>query len=812
MASIFLEQIDYIYFVCGASFGLLSIIGFLLFSLDKNKKFWKWLGLFGAFYAINEWLDLAAFSLGDHYLFQLVRLGFLTVSLICFLEACLSCIYFQSGKNPVQWFFIPFVLFFLLGWRLEGLNGANVFFRYILGVVCGVGAVYILLASKDANKRMVVNGRLGWFAAVLGVYALTQAVAPEARFFPASVLNYDSFLQTFGFPIQLLRTCLVLSASFFLWFYYKSLDKYFVVSKNPKELYIPLIIFLLIVTAGWAGTEAIGRYYKNNFNDGLLINARIVTAGINPLRINALTGSIDDLNSEDYIRLKEQLYQINRATPDQRFVYLLGARGKTIFFYADSEPKNSSDYSAPGDIYHNPPLALMECFLNGKSLVVGPFKDQWGKWISAFVPLRDLQSTEILAVLGMDTDFGKWMRYVFSHRLFGIIITLGAMFLICSFFVIFQLKAIANRELSRSKEFLGKIINSVVDPIFVKDRGHKFILVNNSFCLFLGRLESDVIGKSDSDFFPKSQVEVFLKKDEEVFLSGRENTNEEFFTDTQGQTSVIVTKKGLYTDSMGNKFIVGVIRDITEHKKAQEYLKEANKKLQELDQRKSDFVDNVSHEFRNPLSIIKESLGLILDRIVGDINPKQEDLILTARSNINRLIRLVADLLDIAKIESGKMSLVREQVDIIKLVKEIVSGYALEIAKKQLIYKEDIQPDVGFIWADRDKLTEVVINLLNNAIKYTSCGGAITLKLSGTNEQVRFEVSDTGSGIPKEYVDKIFDKFERIASERQEGTGLGLPIAKGIVELHGGKIWVESQPGQGSSFIVVLPRDLRKDG
>jgi signal transduction histidine kinase len=263
---------------------------------------------------------------------------------------------------------------------------------------------------------------------------------------------------------------------------------------------------------------------------------------------------------------------------------------------------------------------------------------------------------------------------------------------------------------------------------------------------------------------------------------------------------------------MGNKFIVGVIRDITEHKKAQEYLKEANRKLQELDQRKSDFVDNVSHEFRNPLSIIKESLGLLLDRIVGDINPKQEDLILTARSNINRLIRLVTDLLDIAKIESGKMSLAREQVDIIKLVKEIVSGYALEIAKKQLIYKEDIQPDAGFIWADRDKLTEVVINLLNNAIKYTSCGGTITVKLSGTDDEIRFEVRDTGSGIPKEYMDKIFDKFERIASERQEGTGLGLPIAKGIVDLHHGKIWVESQPGQGSSFIVVLPRDLRKDG
>lgn len=247
-----------------------------------------------------------------------------------------------------------------------------------------------------------------------------------------------------------------------------------------------------------------------------------------------------------------------------------------------------------------------------------------------------------------------------------------------------------------------------------------------------------------------------------------------------------------------------------ENKRLLRELKEANDRLKEMDRRKSDFVANVSHEFKNPLSVIKESLGLVAGGLAGSINAEQKKILETGARNIERLIRLVTDLLDLAKIESGKIGMRRERFDIASLTNEILNTYETDISKNRLILKKDIAGDIGPIWADRDKISQVIINLLNNAIKYTPGGGSVTIKLERAGEEVRFEISDTGPGIAKEDFIKIFDKFERVTTEKYEGTGLGLPIAKDIVELHKGNIMVESEIGKGSKFIFTLPLDLRR--
>jgi len=229
----------------------------------------------------------------------------------------------------------------------------------------------------------------------------------------------------------------------------------------------------------------------------------------------------------------------------------------------------------------------------------------------------------------------------------------------------------------------------------------------------------------------------------------------------------------------------------------------------ELNQRKSDFVANVSHELKSPLSIIKEDLNMILEEGGKDISNEQKALLEMGLRNINRLVRLIMDLLDVSKIESGKMQLKIEEADIELLLNDTLKTYEKEINKKQLILKKDIQRNIGLLRVDKDKLIEVIVNLLTNAIKYTS-NGTITVKLVGTDREIRFEITDTGAGIAKENIGKIFDKFERILTEKHEGTGLGLPIAKDIIELHKGKIWVESQVSHGSKFVFTLPRDPKK--
>lgn len=250
-----------------------------------------------------------------------------------------------------------------------------------------------------------------------------------------------------------------------------------------------------------------------------------------------------------------------------------------------------------------------------------------------------------------------------------------------------------------------------------------------------------------------------------------------------------------------------------ENKRLMLELKKANEKLGEMDKRKSDFVAKVSHEFKNPLTAIKLSLDLILDEKESEFNAEEKKEFLTdAKRSAERLIRLVTDLLDLSKIEAGKMEMRIEQFDIGLLVNEILNTYEKEFSKKKILFSKNIASDLGLIWADRDKICEVIINLLTNAMKYTPDGGAVGIKLINKDNELYFEIFDTGPGIPEEYKDKIFDKFERITAESAEGTGLGLLIAKDIVELHKGRIWVESEAGKGSRFIFILPKANRPLG
>lgn len=242
-----------------------------------------------------------------------------------------------------------------------------------------------------------------------------------------------------------------------------------------------------------------------------------------------------------------------------------------------------------------------------------------------------------------------------------------------------------------------------------------------------------------------------------------------------------------------------------ENKRLLEELKISNEKLKELDKLKSAFVANVSHEFKNPLAVINGSLSVMLSGRMGKIDPKQKEMLEMGKRNIDRLLRLVTDILDISRIESGKMEMKMENFDMDLLVGEILKIYEGEFSNKKILFSKEISERPCKIYADKDKISEVLINLLSNAVKYTPEGGNIKVSLKEAQEDICFEISDTGPGIPKEYFEKIFDKFERIAADKQEGTGLGLSIAKDIIELHKGKIWVESGIGKGSKFIFTLP-------
>ena len=234
-------------------------------------------------------------------------------------------------------------------------------------------------------------------------------------------------------------------------------------------------------------------------------------------------------------------------------------------------------------------------------------------------------------------------------------------------------------------------------------------------------------------------------------------------------------------------------------------LEKTNAQLKELDRMKSDFVANVVHELRTPLTLIKGNLDNIEKGFAGEVQPKQKEIISDVFRVVNRLARLVNDLLDLSKIESGKMEFKKEAVDIVGLAGEVVKDFEKTASEKKIGIEKGFPKGEVKINADKDKLTQVFVNLMGNAIKFTDKGD-VTIKIIELQDEVQVEIQDTGPGMNKDQIGRIFDKFVRVVAEKKEGTGLGLPIAKDIVELHKGRIRVETSPGKGSTFIFNLPK------
>ncbi|MDH5576346.1 MAG: ATP-binding protein, partial [Nitrospirota bacterium] len=230
-------------------------------------------------------------------------------------------------------------------------------------------------------------------------------------------------------------------------------------------------------------------------------------------------------------------------------------------------------------------------------------------------------------------------------------------------------------------------------------------------------------------------------------------------------------------------------------------LQSANERLQELDKLKSSFVSIVSHELRTPMTSIKGLVENMLDGLTGHLNDRQSFYLGRVKYNIERLTRMINDLLDLSRIEAGRMDLHQSPVNIGSLAQEVVEMLQPLAEERSLSLKANISPTIGLIQGDRDKLIQILTNLINNALKFTEPAGAVTVEVTQREDgMIHTCVIDTGCGIPLEEQQTIFERFYRGQSSemKNRGAGLGLAITKSLVELHGGSVFVESTPGKGS--------------
>lgn len=346
-----------------------------------------------------------------------------------------------------------------------------------------------------------------------------------------------------------------------------------------------------------------------------------------------------------------------------------------------------------------------------------------------------------------------------------------------------------NKILYEEKIKIESILNSMAAGVVVVDMVGLMVFINNSAREILGYKRGN---NSEKGPYFANLMEL-LKKG--VISEKPEYAAEKTVIEGEGKKiRVFNTRvspiKGRDEETLG---AVGVLEDITE--------------LENLSELKSDFVSQVSHELRTPLTSVKGATKLILRGSTGAINEKQEKLLKIMSSDTDRLINLISDLLDISKLESGRIKMKKEDFNLSEILHQCIESVQSIVKDKNLRIFERFDNNI-MVNADRDKIKQVVINLLSNAIKFTPADGMIELyarQVSGLSE---VSVKDTGIGISKEFHKNIFEKFQRADNSMTaevQGTGLGLAICKKIVEDHGGKIWVESEENNGSRFFFTLP-------
>jgi PAS domain S-box-containing protein len=314
---------------------------------------------------------------------------------------------------------------------------------------------------------------------------------------------------------------------------------------------------------------------------------------------------------------------------------------------------------------------------------------------------------------------------------------------------------------------------------------------------------SQIVGHTLADLLPEDIADVGKAQIEHTFET-REMQVHEYRLPSRRNTGMIDYEARLVV--INDDEVLGIIRDITERKLAEQALAAARDEALEASRVKSQFLANISHELRTPLNSILNYVELLMDGMYGQLSEKQLDRLEKVHRNATNLRVLINDVLDLSKIQAGQMKMHTEPVQSDAFLMSVIEVYK-PMAEQKGLSLDYLPSDTATILIDENRVRQVLINLIGNAIKFTSEGG-ITLTAERDGSMMWLAVTDTGIGIPPDALDTIFDEFRQVDASytrKYEGTGLGLTISKTITEMHNGQIAVASEVGVGSTFRVSFP-------
>lgn len=377
----------------------------------------------------------------------------------------------------------------------------------------------------------------------------------------------------------------------------------------------------------------------------------------------------------------------------------------------------------------------------------------------------------------------------------------------------------AEDTLRQTTAFIESLLEHLPDMIFVKDaQDLRFVRFNKAGEALLGYPRSELLGKNDYDFFPKQEADFFTAKDRETLASGRLIDIPEEPVQTKGMgIRLLHTKKIPICDDDGTpRYLLGISEDVTERKEAESALVRARLAAEAASKAKSDFLANMSHEMRTPLNAI---MGMTDYLARTPLTPQQLALVERCTKASDTLLRMIEDLLLTAKAESGTLTLTSEPFVLREIMLECTNLLGTEAQGKGLTVTTHLDPAIpARVKGDAHRFQQVLLNLVRNAIKFTETGAVtVRAKLRAIDEtrcKVQFAVTDSGIGITDELRNRLFERFSQADSQANRhygGVGLGLAICRQLIELMGGRIWVDSIPGQGSTFSFTVPFGMAQD-
>jgi PAS domain S-box-containing protein len=366
----------------------------------------------------------------------------------------------------------------------------------------------------------------------------------------------------------------------------------------------------------------------------------------------------------------------------------------------------------------------------------------------------------------------------------------------------------ADRALRESEEKFRTIFENASNSIYVTGLDGQFLEVNQVACDQLGYSRSELLqmGAEDIDSFDDAaQVEARINqilRDGHIIFETAQVRKDGSIMPADVSSRII--------DYMGKKAILGITRDITKHKQAEETMLNAKLTAEAVNRAKTEFVANMSHELRTPLNSIIGFSDILCSENQGSLNEYQKKYTSNVLANGKHLLNIINEILDFSKVESGKMELNIEEIILTKVIEEIETSIIPLSSNKniELTFNMDVRKPI--IKADMMKFKQILYNLVSNAIKFTDQGGSVTIGGQISEDLVHISVKDSGIGISPKDQAKLFDPFFQVDSSTTRvygGTGLGLTLVKKFVEMHHGNIWIESEIGKGSTFTFIIPTD-----